>query len=181
MAHMNIEFKARCSNPGQIRKILKSRQARFIGTDHQIDTYFTVETGRLKLREGNIENSLIYYERSDTTKPKQSEVTLYRPNLSNISSLKEILKKSIGINVVVDKKREIYFIDNVKFHIDSVKHLEHLGSTFVEVEAIDEDGSIGITKLEEQCQFYLDLFSISEKDLISKSYSDLLLIEKKRG
>jgi len=172
MAHVNIEFKARCSNTEQIRKILKSRQAKFIGTDHQVDSYFTVKSGRLKLREGNIENSLIYYERSDSTEPKQSDVILYHPNLNSISLLKEILTKTLGINVIVDKEREIYFIDNVKFHIDTVKHL---ASTFIEVEAIDEDGTIGITKLKDQCLFYLKLFGIPEKDLISKSYSDLLL------
>jgi predicted adenylyl cyclase CyaB len=87
------------------------------------------------------------------------------------SSLKEILIKSLGILVVVDKKREIYFIDNVKFHIDIVENL----GTFVEIEAIDVDGTIGKEKLLEQCQLYLDLLEISQSDLISVSYSDLLL------
>ena len=32
---------------------------KFIGEDNQEDTYFNVAKGRLKLREGNIENSLI--------------------------------------------------------------------------------------------------------------------------
>ena len=79
--------------------------------------------------------------------------------------------KALGILVVVDKKREIYFIDNVKFHIDEVEDL----GTFVEIEAIDNDGTIGKEKLLEQCQFFLDLFRISQGDLISVSYSDLLL------
>ena len=87
------------------------------------------------------------------------------------SSLKEILTKALGILVVVDKKREIYFIDNVKFHIDIIEDL----GTFVEIEAIDNDGTIGKDKLLEQCQFFLDLFKISQEDLISVSYSDLLL------
>lgn len=85
--------------------------------------------------------------------------------------MKEILSKALGVLVVIDKKREIYFIDNVKFHIDIVKDL----GTFVEIEAIDNDGSIGKDKLLKQCQFYLDLFKISKEDLISVSYSDLLL------
>jgi len=85
--------------------------------------------------------------------------------------LKEILTKALGILVVVDKKREIYFIDNVKFHIDIVENL----GTFVEIEAIDNDGDIGKEKLLEQCQLYLDMFNIPQKDLISVSYSDLLL------
>jgi len=47
--------------------------------------------------------------------------------------------------------------------------------TFVEVEAIDKDGSIGKEKLLEQCNEYLKKFDIKDKDLISVSYSDLLL------
>lgn len=170
MPHVNIEFKAKCSNPDHIRKILKSQNAEFKGTDNQIDSYFKVHSGRLKLREGNIETALIYYERKDKEGPKQSDVTLFHPDPSKVSPLKEILSKILGIKVIVDKEREIYFIDNVKFHIDSVKGL----GSFMEVEAIDIDGTIGIKKLQEQCHYYLDLFKISKKDLISQSYSDLL-------
>ncbi len=155
-----------------IREILKSKNADFRWTDHQIDTYFNVNFGRLKLREGNIENHLIHYQREDKEGPKQSNVTLFKSDPK--SSLKEILTKALDILVVIDKKREIYFIDNVKFHIDTVKDL----GTFVEIEAIDNDGNIGKEKLLEQCQFFLDLFKIPQEDLISVSYSDLLLEKK---
>lgn len=169
MIHLNIEIKARSGNQDEIREILKSRNADFKGVDHQVDTYFKANSGRLKLREGKIENHLIHYQREDKDGPKQSDVILF--NSDPKSSLKEILIKSLGVLVIVDKKREIYFIGNVKFHIDTV---ENLGS-FVEIEAIDDDGSIGKDKLLEQCQFFLELFKIPQKDLISVSYSDLLL------
>jgi adenylate cyclase class 2 len=168
-----IEIKAKCSNQASIRNILLTRNASFKGTDHQIDTYFKVNQGRLKLREGNIENHLIYYERENTATPKKSEVILFKTDPG--SPLKGILTQSLGILVAVDKQREIYFIDNVKFHIDTVKDL----GTFVEIEAIDDNGSIGKEKLREQCQYYLDLFQIQSSDLISFSYSDLLLKQVK--
>ena len=63
--HLNIEIKAHCQYPEKIQKILEVKNGRFIGTDHQTDTYFKVENGRLKLKEGNIENALIHYERQD--------------------------------------------------------------------------------------------------------------------
>ena len=169
MTQLNIEIKARSSNQDLIRKILKTHNAEFKGVDHQIDTYFKVNSGRLKLREGNIENSLVHYERENKEGPKQSNVTFYKSK--DKTSLKEILTKALGILIVVDKSREIYFIDNVKFHIDDVKDLE----TFVEIEALDPNGSIGKEKLFQQCNYYLDLFKISGADLISNSYSDLLL------
>jgi predicted adenylyl cyclase CyaB len=77
---------------------------------------------------------------------------------------------SLGILAVVDKTREIYFVDNVKFHLDNVVGL----GTFVEIEAIDKDGSIGNEKLLEQCNFYLNLLNISKDDLVDNSYSDLM-------
>jgi len=167
--HINIEIKAKSENQDYIRIILRSKDANFKGIDHQIDTYFRVPSGRLKLREGNIENYLIGYARNNKSGPKQSKVSLYKCEPK--SSLKEILTKSLGILAVVDKRREIYFIDNVKFHLDYVKGL----GKFVEIEAIDYKGNVGKKKLLSQCNYYIDLFKISQKDLISDSYSDLLM------
>ncbi len=169
MKHLNIEIKARCSNQEKIRDSLKARNADFKGVDHQIDTYFKVNNGRLKLREGNIENFLIYYEREDKEGPKQSDITLFKSSPG--STLKPILINACSVLTVVDKRREIYFIDNIKFHLDIV---EGLGA-FMEIEAIDEDGSIGKEKLLAQCNEYLALFEIPQSDLVSVSYSDLLL------
>ena len=55
----NIEIKAKVKDLEPIRKRLKSLNPRYIGLDHQIDTYYKVKQGRLKLREGNIETNLI--------------------------------------------------------------------------------------------------------------------------
>ncbi len=168
-----IEIKAKSNQQEKVRNILLSNKAIFKGTDHQIDTYFNVPNGRLKLREGNIENHLIHYHRSNQKGPKHSLVTLYKSTPE--SSLKKILSDSIGVLIIVDKKRGIYFIDNVKFHIDIVNDL----GTFIEIEAIDSDGSISKEKLLEQCQSYISLLEIKEEDLVSNSYSDMLL-EKSR-
>ncbi|MCS7053944.1 MAG: class IV adenylate cyclase, partial [Ignavibacterium sp.] len=135
MSHINIEIKAKCINQDDIRNKLKSLNADFKGIDFQTDTYFKVNNGRLKLREGNIENQLIYYQRENTSGLKQSDVILFNANPN--SSLKEILKQSLGILIEVKKRREIYFIENVKFHLDYVESLGH----FIEIEAIDLNGS----------------------------------------
>lgn len=168
MVHINIEIKAACVDHDRVRDILRSKNAIHKGVDHQIDTYFRVNSGRLKLREGNIENHLIHYVRENTVGPKRSDITLFASHPD--TSLKEILTKACGILIVVDKKRDIYFIDNVKFHIDVVQDL----GTFVEIEAID-DGSIGSERLLEQCRQYMVLFDIHDEDVINVSYSDLLM------
>ncbi len=169
MAHINVEIKAKHSSPEEMRDLLQQKNAEYRGTDHQVDTYFKVKSGRLKLREGNIENNLIYYNRPDREGPKQSEIILYKTGQD--SRLKDILVKSMEILVIVDKKREIYFIDNVKFHIDEVIGL----GNFVEIEAIDSEGIRNSEELLEQCRFYMRLLKINEDELISCSYSDLLL------
>jgi len=165
----NFEFKAKADNLKELEeKLLKLRPA-FKGEDHQLDTYFNVNTGRLKLREGNIEHALIHYVREDAAEAKQSTILLYQhqPN----DTLKEILIRTLGIKILVDKIRRIYFIDNVKFHFDVVKGL----GNFIEVEAIDKTGETGLQKLKEQCNFYALLFDIQPANYIANSYSDMIL------
>ena len=72
--------------------------------------------------------------------------------------------------MIVEKRRRIYFINNVKFHFDTIAEL----GTFIEVEAIDKDGSLGIEKLKEQADKYAAFFSIRTEDFIAISYSDML-------
>ncbi len=163
-----IEIKARSKNSDKVRRALKDKNAEYKGIDHQIDTYFNVAEGRLKLREGNIENNLIHYHRPDIDGPKNSLVTLYKSNPE--STLKEVLTKALGIKVVVKKQREIYFINNVKFHIDEV---DSLGS-FIEIEAIGIKND-NTEELRKQCTHYMQLLEVKDSDLVTNSYSDLLM------
>ena len=167
----NVEIKARCHNPGTIRQILEGRNARFIGEDRQIDTYYQVPRGRMKLRQGKIENALIYYDRHNQQGPKTSQIKLFKT--SRGEDLRDLLSIALDELIVVDKKREIYFVDNVKFHIDQVQKL----GSFVEIEAIDEDGSRSLEELQHQCASFMKLFEIQDQDLIAESYSDLMLAQ----
>jgi adenylate cyclase, class 2 len=169
MSILNIEFKAVCADIAGKEESLLKQGPLFIGEDHQVDTYFNIPKGRLKLREGNIENALIHYERENAAGSKSSHVLLYQHHPDK--SLKEILIKALGIKAVVDKRRKIYFIDNVKFHFDTVEGL----GTFIEVEAIDRDGSIGKEKLQQQCDHYAAFLEIDKKDYCPDSYSDMTL------
>jgi len=109
LAVLNIEIKARCKHPENIRKILKKYNAFYKGADNQKDTYFKVKNGRFKMREGSIEYSLVYYDREDISGPKRSDVLYYHPRKEDL--VKQQLQKAIGTLIVVNKKREIYYID----------------------------------------------------------------------
>ncbi len=169
MTIINFEFKARTSRIAELEKHLLKLKPKFTGIDRQTDTYYEVPLGRLKLREGNIENALIFYKRPDTAGAKQSNVLLYKHQPD--TALKKILTLAVGIKVVVKKTRKIYFLDNVKIHFDTVQNL----GTFVEVEAIDDTGEKGIAELKNQCMYFADYFKIEPEDFISQSYSDLIM------
>lgn len=165
----NFEFKAKVDHLEPYENKLLTLNPVYHGLDHQTDTYFNVPNGRLKLREGNIENALINYDRADIAGSRQSDVILYKHLPS--PALKKILVHQLGIKTIVDKKRKIYFINNVKFHFDI---LENLG-TFIEVEAIDHDGTFTSEELQQQCNHYFQFFELTQAQVIDRSYSDLLI------
>ena len=169
MGYLNVEIKAKCNDPLFVRNWLIEHGAEFKGLDEQTDTYFNVANGRLKLREGNIENNLIYYERDNQAGPKNSRFNLVK--IEDAPGLKEVLTKSMGIKALIRKRREIYYIDNVKFHIDEVPEL----GSFVEIEAGNIKADLKAAQLKEQCDYYMNEFKIRESDLVEVSYSDMVL------
>lgn len=164
----NFEFKARVEDLDVYEKKLQTLNPRFVGTDFQTDTYFDVPVGRLKMREGNIENSLIFYNRENLAESKESNIILYKPG---DEALKKILTLQFPLKVVVRKERRIYFIENVKFHFDRVEKL----GTFVEVEVIDQTGKQDSALLKEKCESFRHFFNLEISRLEERSYSDLLL------
>lgn len=167
MKLLNFEFKARLKNATHVRAMLKRSPARFLGADHQVDTYFCVPSGRLKIREGRIENSLIHYQRTDSAYARRSNVELML--LPRRNSVRAILAGALGVLAVVDKRREIYFVGNVKIHLDRVRGL----GTFLEVEAMTRTGDV--KKVRDQASKFQKLFNIPADDIVPQSYSDLMM------
>lgn len=165
MEVINIEIKARCADPERVRSLLREANARVAGTDQQADTYFHVPAGRLKLREGNIENSLIFYRRPNQVGPKTSDVVL----VPNPGAIKPVLEAALGVRKIVRKRREIYYVANIKFHIDEVEGL----GWFVEIEAAGSPHDDRAALLA-QCREWMEKFAIDEADLLTNSYSEML-------
>lgn len=166
----NVEIKARYEEYVFAREVLSSLNATSGGTDHQIDTYFNVSDGRLKLRQGNVENALISYKRPNIIGPKESDYRLFRMT-GKEPTLKDALTHALGVKVEVDKLREIYFVGNVKIHLDTVLGL----GTFIEIEARDETDTVPVDELQQQCNEFIAHFKIKEENFIHESYSDMML------
>ena len=167
----NFEIKARCENISLARDFLISHNASLKGIDYQKDTYFNVAQGRLKIREGLVENCIVYYERPDDLKPKKCSYDILQFETGNkeLESIKKILISALGVKITVEKKREIYFIGNIKFHLDTI---EGLGN-FLEIEAIGSDDNEEKI-LPGQCERYLKELGIKNEDLIGVSYCDMM-------
>jgi len=163
----NVEIKARCTNLARAKEIALGLGAQFAGELHQIDTYFNVARGRLKLREiDSRESQLIYYERPDESGARLSNYHIYPA--TNPESLKAILNGALGIWRVIEKQRSLYWFDNVRIHLDRIAGL----GDFIEFEGIVEsaDQTHAVHQKVERLQ---QIFGISASQLIGLSYSDL--------
>ncbi len=170
MKGLNIEIKARCDNLKKARTLLKTLGASFSVRTRQIDTYYEVPQGRLKMRQSSEEDfdALIFYEREDISGPKRSNVKRFE--IEDACVLKEVLDSALKVKTVVDKTREIWWLDNVKIHLDDVKWL----GKFVEFEVITA-AEKDIPKSRSRANELIRLFEIHESELLKKSYSDMML------
>ncbi len=164
----NIEFKARDPEPKRSLAVCSSVDAVDYGVLHQTDTYFSVATGRLKLREEARSSSLIYYERPDQAAARESQYRILR--VSEPDQLKAVLSAALGIRVIVEKTRRLFLLDNIRIHLDTVTEL----GTFIEVEAVADERSDLST--ERRCARDLQTaFGVEDADIVKQGYADLLL------
>lgn len=171
-AHVNAEFKARCADPRDAIRRVRAAGARWAGRVRQIDTYYRVAEGRLKIRETGSRAELVWYFRGDTLRSKRSDVLLL--TLPNPVSIKETLARSLSVKVVVDKVRRIYLHGNVRVHFDQVRGL----GTFVEIEAMG--GPKEFRRLRRQAEEMARVLGLHRADLVRGSYSDLLVPSRSR-
>src|ERR1700712_4272859 len=99
----NIELKCRCKDLYAARKAALSLNPVDGGVQHQIDTYFQVPNGRLKLREiTGIKSELIWYDRSDAAETRKSDYRLVP--VPNPDELKAALTSALRIRGEVRKR-----------------------------------------------------------------------------
>ena len=163
----NLEFKANCNSLDVLRGRLASLQAEHRRTMKQLDTYFNVPQGRLKLREINTDKAeLIYYERSDLAESRYSNYQIC--DIPEPVAFKQIATMALGMKGVVEKKRELWMFGDTRIHLDEVRNL----GQFVELETVIRDQTEEEAQVEHQ--LVKGALGIKEKDLVSVSYSDLI-------
>jgi len=131
----NIELKARDLDPAGSLQASLDLGAEDHGWLQQLDTYFRVPHGRLKLREQDGDAQLIYYERSDEAIERESQYRIVP--VEDPDGLKDALGAALGILVAVEKSRRLLIWRNVRIHLDDVPGL----GSFIELEAVVEPDS----------------------------------------
>jgi adenylate cyclase class IV len=171
----NLETKARATDLSEPARRLERAGARFEGSLHQTDTYFVVDTGRLKLREWTHQHpdgrseaaaELIRYERPDDAGPRLSDYV--RTPVDDPSACRDELTARHGIRGVVTKQRLLWIIESTRVHLDSV---EGIGD-FVELETVLGAEPEDAYRVEHER--VLGLLGIDPSAGIAGSYVDLL-------
>lgn len=162
----NLELKAEYPNCKALELIKKLPITASEILDQE-DIYFKVNKDRLKLRSiNNKRHELIWYSRADETKAKNSNYEVYE--VTNVDILKNMLTQTLGIKIIVRKKREVYIYNDCRIHIDKV---EKLGE-YVEFEVIMTAKRTEI-EAQELMNFLINHFELATEQFISGSYSDL--------
>ena len=164
----NVEIKARLHSPAEQAALAEGLSDRPAEVLHQVDTFFNVKSGRLKLREfGDGTGELISYHRPDSRSPTCSNYSIY-PAVSP-KRLKMALEQTLGIAGVVRKTRRLLMYGQTRIHLDDVAGLGH----YIELEVVllprqtEEEGAAIARQL-------MAALAITEEDLVDCAYLDLL-------
>jgi adenylate cyclase len=165
---LNIELKARHDNLIGLRESCKALGAEAQDPDRQIDTYFKIARGRLKLRESLLSGAeLIYYIRADVAGARESHYETCP--VGEPERLKAVLGKALEVWAIVAKRREIFEIGSVRIHLDKVQGL----GSFVELEGMVDDAA-RLGEIAEEVRALQRALGIDDPSLVKESYSDLI-------
>jgi len=160
----NVELKAVDPDPARTLARALASGASDEGVIVQRDTYFRVASGRLKLREEEPgEAHLIAYARPDDADVRVSSYRVVPAPDGTLAALSETL----GVDVVVEKRRHLLLWETVRIHLDEVTGL----GSFVELEAVAE-GDSDLSREREQVAHLRDELGIGE--LREGSYADAI-------
>jgi predicted adenylyl cyclase CyaB len=165
----NIEMKAAYPDLAKGAALARALEAQHRGRLRQTDTYFHARFGRLKLREiEGAEAELIAYRREDLARARLSDYEVAA--IPDAEGMRRALARSLGIQVMVKKERDLWIWKHVRIHLDLV---EHLGG-FLEFEAVMEQGA-GDEEGRGEVEGLMRHFGIRPRDVQTGSYADLLL------
>jgi predicted adenylyl cyclase CyaB len=161
----NLELKIKIDNRSEVLERVKLIDANYIGELNQVDIYYKINNGLLKLRLENGSQTLIKYIRNETQGDRWSDYQLISLEKNDA---KEYFKDILEIETIIEKQRLLYLFNNTRIHIDNVKDL----GSFLELETLVVKGKKDAAQRFEEI---IGLLSLNKEDEIRKSYRDLML------
>lgn len=101
----NIESKFRCDDHEGVRTRALAMGATGAGLLEQVDKFFEVPSGRLKLRIEGDRGTLVAYDRPDRPEARDSEYSLF--HTEDPEALEEALRRALPAGPEVHKRRHL--------------------------------------------------------------------------
>jgi adenylate cyclase class IV len=175
----NLEIKVRCEPGGleTVRVRLQHLLCSPLEDLHQVDTYFKVSRGRLKLREFHSPASapvidraeLIAYHRPSDTGTRLSTYEVVPVAGQHAPALLRSLLMTHDELVRIDKQRQVAIVGHTRVHLDRVLGLGEFVELETVIAGIDEDQAAA-----EHAQVIAAL-GLDRLPSVAGSYSDLAL------
>ena len=165
----NVEIKVQAPDLERVEALLRAIPGvRDAGLLQQRDIFLPSAAGRLKLRFQDARPAqLIRYERADEARLRTSEYQIF--DIDNGEAFLAVAERAWGPQPEVRKRRRLFWVDNIRVHLDEV---EGLGS-FVELEAI-VDAAHDVTTCHAGAERLLRLLELDTSPPESRAYVDLL-------
>jgi predicted adenylyl cyclase CyaB len=172
MTLRNVEIKARIPSAGEMReKLARLGIDEPAGNFAQVDTYFDVPRGRMKLREfpggASAPSQLIYYRRADEAGARVSNYQIIE--IPDAEAALRLFADAFGVKVVVDKHRYLYMLGRTRIHLDEVRGL----GSFLEIEVVLADDE-EVAEGEAEARRIIADLGIETDDFVSGSYCDMV-------
>jgi adenylate cyclase class IV len=164
----NFELKAVAADLPRLRRVLRQLGAKQAPRPlDQVDWYFTVPRGRLKLRQrkGQPAAELIFYVRSDAARARTSEYQ--KLPVADARGMLRLLRAMFAPGVCVRKRRDLWLHGATRVHLDRVRGL----GTFVEIEVPYTRSAAEARRVMTMLR---DRLGIEPGDALACSYADLL-------
>jgi predicted adenylyl cyclase CyaB len=176
LSSRNLEIKVRVE-PEMLLDVqarLERQVCQPLVTLHQVDRYYAVDEGRLKLREiadigeGRARIELIAYRRPTLNASRWSDYVVVPIPVPNHDALRDALDATHAVTAVVEKDRTIGILGKTRVHLDTVVNL----GTFVELETVVA-GQSDDNAREEHNQVIVAL-GLDRFPVIASSYQELM-------
>lgn len=167
---LNLEIKVPVKNLKKFIAIVEKEGGEKIYSSRQVDVYYKLKYGRLKVRNSSGEKSIIFYRRIEHGSERWSDFEVMK--VENPEEWINFFDKFLIRLVVVDKHRTLYHFKNTRIHFDKVKGL----GNFIELETKVVNG---MQKARKEFQQMLELLKLNPEEQILNSYSDLILKKRK--